>query len=89
MGLLDKIKDQAATVTNTAKDAAQSAAQKGQDKFSEIQASRNADALLRELGLATYQRETGTLAPEQADETIARLTTALRDHESTNGPLKA
>ena len=50
MGFLDKVKEQAASATAVAKDAAQ----KGQAKLDDMQAKKAADALLRDLGVATY-----------------------------------
>jgi hypothetical protein len=82
VGLLDRVKEQAATATAAAKDAAQ----KGQAKLDVIQAKRAADALLRDLGAAIYAQQTGRgTAGTQAD--IDRLTGALRQHEEAHGPL--
>ena len=46
MGLLDKVKQTAATATEAAKEAAA----KGQAKYDEVQAKKAADGLLRDLG---------------------------------------
>lgn len=82
MGLMDKMKSQAATATAMAKDAAQ----KGQAKLDEIQAKRAADAMLRDLGAVVYAQKTGR-APASADEDIARLVSSLQAHEREHGPI--
>ena len=82
MGLMDKVKEQAATAGAAAKDAAQ----KGQAKLDEMQAKRAADALLRDLGAAFYAEESGR-GTDQTKAEIERLTGALRDHEAANGPI--
>jgi len=75
VGLLDRVKEQAATATAAAKDAAQQG-----------QAKRAADAILRDLGAAVYAQQSGrATASTPAD--IDRLTAALREHETTHGPL--
>jgi hypothetical protein len=82
VGLLDRVKEQAATATAAAKDAAQ----KGQAKLDTLQAKRAADAILRDLGAAVYAQQSGrATASTPAD--IDRLTAALREHETTHGPL--
>lgn len=82
MGLLDKVKEQAATATAAAKDAAQ----KGQAKVEELQAKRASDSLLRDLGAAVYSQHAGHGTP-QSQEEVDRLITALREHEAANGPI--
>ena len=82
MGFLDKVKVQAATATAAAKEAAQ----KGQAKLDDLQSKRAADALLRDLGAATYAKRTGR-ATDSVDAEIERLVTALNEHESTHGPI--
>lgn len=82
MGLLDRVKEQAATATAAARDAAQ----KGQAKLDAVQAKRAADAILRDLGAAVYAQQSGrATASTPAD--IERLCGALRDHEAAHGPL--
>lgn len=82
MGLMDKVKEQAATATAVAKDAAQ----KGQAKVEELQAKRAADSLLRELGSAVYSQHAGHgTARSQAE--VDRLVAALQAHEAENGPI--
>lgn len=82
MGLLDKVKEQAATATAVAKDAAQ----KGQAKVEELQAKRVADGLLRDLGAAVYSQHAGHGTPRPQAE-VDRLIAALREHEAANGPI--
>lgn len=82
MGLLDKVKAQAATATSMAKDAAE----KGQAKLDEVQSKRGADSILRDLGAAVYATKTGRATPT-TDADINRLVTALQAHESEHGAL--
>jgi hypothetical protein len=82
MGLLDKVKEQAAVASAAAKEAAQ----KGQAKVGDIQAKRAADALLRDLGVTVYAQHTGR-ADSYTAANADRLTAALADHEATHGPL--
>ncbi len=82
MGLLDKVKAQAATATSMAKDAAQ----KGQAKLDEVQSKRGADGILRDLGAAVYATKTGRATPT-TDADIDRLVTALQAHEAEHGAL--
>jgi hypothetical protein len=82
MGFLDKVKEQAATATAAAKDAAQ----KGQAKLDTIQAKRAADAILRDLGAVVYGQRSGR-GTAQSDADIERLTGALAAHEQAHGPI--
>jgi len=82
MGFLDKVKEQAATATAVAKDAAQ----KGQAKLDTIQAKRLADAILRDIGVAFYAQQTGR-GNDQTSAEIERLCGALREHEAAHGPI--
>ena len=82
MGLLDKVKQTAATATEAAKDAAA----KGQAKFDDLQAKKVADGLLRDLGAAVYATKTGRATPT-TDSEIERLIAALGDHESQHGAI--
>ncbi len=83
MGLLDKVKEQAQTVTQTAKDAAQ----KGQGKLEEIQQKRAADALLRDLGLVAFKTEVGRMTAEDGAAESNRLLDAIKAHESEHGQI--
>lgn len=82
MGFMDKVKEQAATATAVAKDAAQ----KGQAKLDEMQAKRAADGLLRDLGAVAYAEQTGR-ASASAEADAQRLVAALQAHEAANGPI--
>ncbi len=82
MGFLDKVKEQAATASAVAKDAAQ----KGQAKLDELQAKRAADGFLRDLGALAYADQTGR-SSSTADVDAERLVTALRAHEQAHGPI--
>ena len=82
MGILDKVKEQAATASAVAKDAAQ----KGQAKLDDIQAKKAADGMLRDLGAAVYAQQTGRGTDRSAAE-VDRLVAALRAHEDAHGPI--
>jgi hypothetical protein len=82
MGLLDKVKQTAATATEAAKDAAA----KGQAKYDDMQAKKAADGLLRDLGAAVYATRTGRATPTTESE-IERLVAALGDHETQHGAI--
>jgi hypothetical protein len=82
MGLLDKVKQTAATATEAAKDAAA----KGQAKIDEVQAKKSADAMLRDLGAAYYATKAGRATPT-TDSEIERLVAALEAYESEHGQL--
>jgi hypothetical protein len=82
MGLMDKVKQTAATATEAAKDAAA----KGQAKIDEAQAKKSADGLLRDLGAAYYATKTGRSTPT-TDSEIERLVAALQTHESEHGQI--
>jgi hypothetical protein len=82
MGLMDKVKNQAASATAMAKDAAQ----KGQAKIDEIQAKRAADGMLHDLGAIVYAQRTGR-APATADADAAHLVDSLRAYEQEHGPI--
>lgn len=80
MGLLDKVKNQAAVAGAAAKEAAQ----KGQSKLDELQAKRAADLMLRDLGATLYAEKTGrqTSATPMDQE---RILAALKKHEDEHG----
>lgn len=78
MGFMDKVKEvgnQAATAVNEAVD-------KGQQTFNESQAKKQADGLLRDLGVLVYLRDSGR-GDETTDAEIVRVTAALRAHEAS------
>ncbi len=82
MGLLDKVKTQAASATAIAKDAAQ----KGQAKIDAIQAKRVADVMLRNLGAVVYGQRTGRAAGA-ADSDVERIVELLKAHEAEHGAI--
>lgn len=82
MGLLDKVKSQAAVAGAAAKDAAQ----KGQAKLDELQARRAADAMLRDLGVTVYAERTGRQTSGTPVEQ-ERIVDALKKHEEKHGPI--
>jgi hypothetical protein len=75
MGLLDKAKDQASKLA----DKAQEAGKAGQEKLKDVQAKRQADGLLRDLGAAVW-------AGRADDEAAARE--RLQAHEAEHGPVE-
>jgi hypothetical protein len=82
MGLMDKVKSQAAQVV----DKAQQAGQAGQAKLAEVQAKRKADGMLEELGTIVYLERTGRTAPGgEARATV--LVDDLQKHEAEHGPI--
>lgn len=82
MGLMDKVKEQAANAAKAAKDAAA----KGQAKVDEMQAKRAADATLRQLGLAVYLEKAGR-APDTNDADIAAFVDTIKAYEDEHGEL--
>ena len=81
MGLLDKVKAQGAQVAAKA----QQGASQGQAKLNAMQAKKQADALLRDLGAAYYaqQRENGP-----ADAVEAALA-KVDEHAAAHGPVES
>jgi len=82
MGILDKMKDSAATASAAAKEAAA----KGQAKLDEVQAKRAADAILRDLGAAYYAQWTDR-GSDATPAQIEKLVAALQRHEEEHGPI--
>jgi hypothetical protein len=80
MGLMDKVKAQATQVAQKAQEAGKA----GQAKLNASQAKKREDALLRDLGAASYAEKTGKGTAETSAE-IERLLSELRDHESEHG----
>ena len=81
MGFMDKVKQQASVLA----DKAQETAKVGQDRLSQLQAKREADAMLVELGRIVYLSRTGR-TPDGAEEKKAELVSRLEAHEADNGP---
>jgi len=86
MGLLDKVKNQAATATAAASAAAKDAAQRGQARLDGIQAKRAADERLRDLGAAVYAERTGRGA-ERSEGEVDELVAKLREYEAEHGSI--
>lgn len=82
MGLFDKVKEQAQTLSQTATDAAQ----KGQVKLDQLQVKRQLDALYRELGTITYRGVNEEITPEVQKSETERLVTAIRAQEDQIKP---
>src|SRR6266568_1923784 len=84
MGLMDRVKEQAAQVAQRATQATQEAAQQGKAKLDQAQAKRRADAMFRDLGAAVYAERTGRGGTDTADK-IERLVSALQQQEAEQG----
>jgi len=80
MGLMDRVREQAAQIAQRT----QEAAQEGRVKLDEAQARRRADAMFRDLGAAVYAERTGRGGPDGADK-IDRLVKALSRQEAEQG----
>lgn len=79
MGLMDKVKQQAGQALAKA----QEGVSQGQAKLDQVQAKRQADALLRDLGAAYYARERTGGPQEAIDEAMH----ALDEHAAAHGSL--
>jgi hypothetical protein len=84
MGLMDRVREQAAVVAQRASQATQEAAQQGKSKLDQAQAKRRADAMFRDLGAAVYAERTGRGGTDTADK-IERLVKALSEQEANQG----
>jgi hypothetical protein len=84
MGLMDRVREQAAVVAQRASQATQEAAQQGKAKLDQAQAKRRADAMFRDLGAAVYAERTGRGGTDTADK-IERLVKALSEQEANQG----
>ncbi len=73
MGLMDKVKAQASEL-----------AREGKAKYSEVQATRRANALLRNLGALVYAERTGRGSGD-TEAQIDKLVAELKAHEAANG----
>lgn len=80
MGLMDKVKAQAAVAAQKA----QEAAQQGKDKLDQAQASRRGDAMLRQLGTLVFAERTGRAAADSQAK-IDQLVSDLSAHEQSSG----
>jgi hypothetical protein len=84
MGLMDRVREQAAQVAQKTAQATQEAALQGKAKLDQAQAKRRADAMFRDLGAAVYAERTGRGGTDTADK-IERLVKALSQQESEQG----
>jgi hypothetical protein len=73
MGLMDKVKAQASEL-----------ASQGKAKYGEVQATRRANVLLRNLGAVVYADRTGRGSGD-TEAQIEKLITEIKAHESANG----
>jgi hypothetical protein len=80
MGLMDRVKEQAAVLAQKT----QEAAQEGKLKLDQAQAKRRADAMFRELGAAIYAERTGRAGTDTPGK-IERLVKALQEQEAGEG----
>ena len=81
MGLMDKVKAQAAQVAEKAQEGLKT----GQAKMEEMQERKRDDALLRELGALVYAQRMGRAA-EGADAEIDRIVAELKAQEDEHPP---
>jgi hypothetical protein len=79
MGFLDKVKAQA----QVAAEKAQQGVAQGQQKLGDLQAKRQADALLRDLGAAYYAEQRAGGAADAVSAALARVDA----HVAENGPI--
>ena len=84
MGLMDRVREQAAQVAQRTAQATQEAAHQGKAKLDQAQAKRRADAMFRDLGAAVYAERTGRGGTDTADK-IERLGKALSEQEASQG----
>jgi hypothetical protein len=80
MGLMDKVKAQATVLAQKT----QETAREGKAKFDQVQATRRADAMLRNLGALVYAERTGRGNPDSQPQ-IDRLIAEISAHEAANG----
>ena len=84
MGLMDRVREQAAVFAQRTAQVTQEAAQQGKAKLDQAQAKRRADAMFRDLGAAVYAERTGRGGTDTADK-IERLVKALSEQEASQG----
>ncbi len=80
MGLMDKVKAQATVLAQKT----QETAREGKAKFDQVQATRRADAMLRNLGALVYADRTGRGTPDTQAQ-VDKLVADLSAHEAANG----
>lgn len=79
MGLMDKVKHQAEQAIAKA----QQGVSQGQAKIDQLQAKRQSDALLRDLGAAYYTKERSSGTQDAVDAVMQMLD----EHVAAHGPL--
>jgi hypothetical protein len=84
MGLMNRVREQAAQVAQRTAQVTQEAALQGKAKLDQAQAKRRADAMFRDLGAAVYAERTGRGGTDTADK-IERLVSALKEQEADQG----
>jgi sugar diacid utilization regulator len=82
MGFMDKVKAQATVLV----DKAQTGVQQGQAKFQEMQSSRQADHLLRDLGAYVFLSERGRTQPD-SEAKVAEIMSQLDALETAGTPI--
>lgn len=82
MGFMDKVKSQAGALAEKAQEGAKA----GQEKLSQLQAKKQSDALLLELGGLVYVQQAGRPAPG-GEARVEAIMAELRSHEQANGPI--
>jgi hypothetical protein len=80
MGLMDKVKAQATVLAQKT----QETAREGKAKFDQVQATRRADAMLRNLGALVYADRTGR-GTSDTQAQIDKLVADISAHEAANG----
>ncbi len=80
MGLMDRVKAQAAQIAQQA----QEAAQEGRSRLDQVQAGRRGDALLRQLGAAVFAERTGR-GTTDSQARIDQLINDISAYERENG----
>jgi hypothetical protein len=80
MGLMDRVKAQAAQIAQQA----QEAAQEGRARIDQVQASRRGDAMLRQLGAAVLAERTGRGAAD-SQARIEQLINEITAYERESG----
>ena len=84
MPLFDRVKTQAQQAASQIAEKAQGAAKSGQAKFDELQAKRQIDAHLRDLGQLVYAQKTGRAGAGDEAE-IEHIVAEISELESTHG----
>ena len=84
MGLMDRVREQAAQVAQRTAQATQEAAQQGKAKLDQAQAKRRAEVAEHGIGAAVYAERTDRGGTDTADK-IERLVTALQQQEAEQG----